>query len=141
MTHRIALALLALSLSLAGTCAVHAQDIMGFQSPSKNIACIYFEYDNHKALRCDIGDMAAMPPPKPADCEQEWGHSFEVEAKGHAERSCTGDTQIGQPLAVLPYGEVWQRSGITCKSEPSGITCFNADRSGFSLSRGKQEVF
>jgi hypothetical protein len=45
-----------------------------------------------------------------------------VDAKGLADRSCTGDTEIGQPLRVLPYGEVWQRSGITCKSEESGIT-------------------
>jgi hypothetical protein len=32
-------------------------------------------------------------------------------------------------------------TGFTCKSEQSGITCFNADRHGFSLSRAKQEVF
>jgi hypothetical protein len=44
-------------------------------------------------------------------------------------------------LPVLGYGEVWQRSGFTCKSEPSGITCFNADRRGFSLARAKQEMF
>jgi hypothetical protein len=48
--------LLAVLLSITAACTVHAQDIPGFQSPSKNIACIYFEYDGHKALRCDIGD-------------------------------------------------------------------------------------
>ena len=120
----------------------YAQDgLVGFQSPSKNIACIYFEYDNHKALRCDVGDMAEMPPPRPANCELDWGHSCQVEARGSGERSGTGDTQIGQPLPMLRYGEVWQRSGITCKSEEAGVMCFNADRRGFSLSRAKQEVF
>jgi hypothetical protein len=137
MKHRLAHMLLTLVLSLTGACAVYAQYIPGFQSPSKNIACIYFEYDGHKALRCDT---AGTTPPKPASCEQEWDHSFEVDAKGEAGRSCTGDTQIGRPLAVLAYGEVWQRSCITCKSEQSGITCFNADRRGFSLSRIKQDV-
>jgi len=146
MTFRPAPILLTLVFSLAGVgaarvCTAQAEDgIPGFQSPSKNIACIYFEYDGHKALRCDLGDMADKPP-RPPGCEQEWGHSFEVNARGEAGPICTGDTQIGQPLAVLPYGEVWQRSGITCKSETSGVTCFNADRHGFSLSRGKQEAF
>jgi hypothetical protein len=141
MTYRLAPALLTLLLSLAGACAAHAEDdLSGFQSPSKNIACMYFEYDGHKALRCDIGDKSWRLP-KPASCEQEWGNSFEVDAKGAAGPSCTGDTQIGQPLRVLPYGEVWQRSGITCKSEEAGITCFNADRRGFSLSRAKWDVF
>jgi hypothetical protein len=141
MTNRLALALLTLALSLTGACAAHAQASDGFQSPSKNIACMYFEYDGHKALRCDVGDKSWTPPPKPANCEQDWGNSFEVQARGTAGGSCTGDTQIGQPLAVLPYGEVWQRSGITCKSEQSGVTCFNADRHGFSLSRAKWDVF
>ena len=140
MTNRLPLILLALFPSLTGTCAAHAQDTAGFQSPSKNIACMYFEFDGHKALRCDIGDKSWRLP-KPASCEQEWGNSFEVDARGPAGPSCTGDTQIGQPLRVLPYGEVWQHSGITCKSEEAGITCFNADRRGFSLSRAKWEAF
>ena len=139
MTHRLLPISLAAFLSIAA-CAVHAEDIPGFQSPSKNIACMYFEFDGHKALRCDIGDKVWRLP-KPANCEQDWGNSFEVDAKGKAGPSCAGDTQIGQPLAILPYGEVWQRSGVTCKSEEAGITCFNADRHGFSLSRAKQEVF
>ena len=137
--HRASI-LLVLSFSIAGGCAAHAEDIPGFQSPSKNIACIYFEYDGHKALRCDVGDKTWRLP-KPASCEQEWGNSFEVDARGAAGPSCTGDTQIGQPLTVLPYGEVWQRSGITCTSEQSGVSCFNADRHGFSLSRAKWDVF
>jgi hypothetical protein len=141
MTNRLAPVLFAFILSLTGACIAHAEDeIPGFQSPSKNIGCMYSEYDGHKSLRCDVGDKSWRLP-KPASCEQEWGNSFEVDAKGPAGPSCTGDTQIGQPLRVLPYGEVWQRGGITCKSEDSGITCFNADRRGFSLSRAKLEVF
>jgi hypothetical protein len=139
MTHRLT-SILLVFLFITGACAVRAQDIPGFQSPSKNVACIYIEYDGHKALRCDIGDKVWRLP-KPASCQQEWGNSFEIEANGEAGPSCTGDTQIGQPLAVLPYGGVWQRSGIVCKSEPSGITCLNTNHHGFSLSRAKQEVF
>jgi len=75
MTFRPAPILLTLVFSLAGVgaarvCTAQAEDgIPGFQSPSKNIACIYFEYDGHKALRCDLGDMADKPP-RPPGCEQ-----------------------------------------------------------------------
>ena len=129
------------AVALALTAGASAGDLIGFQSPSKNIVCVYFEYDGHKALRCDIGDKTSRPPPKPASCELDWGNSYQVESKGTAGPSCTGDTQLGLSIAMLAYGEVWQRSGLTCKSEQSGMTCFNADRHGFSLSRGKQEVF
>ena len=138
MKTHLAPVFFAFILSLTSACA--EDDGSGFQSPSKNIACMYFEYDGHKSLRCDVGDKSWRLS-KPSSCEQEWGNSFEVDAKGPAGPSCTGDTQIGQPLPILPYGEVWQRSGITCKSEEAGVTCFNADRRGFSLSRAKWEVF
>ena len=48
MTKRLTPILLAVILSITAACAAHAQDISGFQSPSKNIACIYFEFDGHK---------------------------------------------------------------------------------------------
>ncbi len=44
-------------------------------------------------------------------------------------------------LPLLAYGEVWQRGGFTCRSEQTGLTCFNAMQRGFSLARSKQEVF
>jgi uncharacterized protein DUF6636 len=49
---------------------------------------------------------------------------------------------ITRPLApVLAYGDIWQRAGFTCRSEQTGLTCFNAMQHGFGLSRSKQEVF
>ncbi|WP_284267996.1 hypothetical protein [Bradyrhizobium iriomotense] len=37
--------------------------------------------------------------------------------------------------ATLPvtHGEIWQRAGFTCRSEQTGLTCFNAMQHGFSL--------
>ena len=132
--------LLALSvLTLAAT--AHAQSgPAGFQSPSKNIACQYFDDDKQNILRCDIAAMETKPR-RPADCELDYGGAFEMNDKGPAARICHGDTMMDNSLPVLAYGEVWQRSGFTCKSELSGITCSNADRRGFSLARAKQEVF
>jgi hypothetical protein len=132
--------LIGLALMLTA-CAVMAQSgPAGFQSPSKNIACQYFDYDKQNTLRCDISAMETKPR-RPADCDLDYGGAFEMNAKGSAVRLCHGDTVMDNSLPVLGYGEVWQRGGFTCKSEQAGITCFNADRRGFSLARAKQEVF
>jgi hypothetical protein len=44
-------------------------------------------------------------------------------------------------LPVLAYGEVWQRAGFTCRSEQTGLTCFNAMPHGFSLARASRRCF
>ena len=133
-------ALLALTFLTLATSA-HAQSApAGFQSPSKNITCQYFDYDKQNTLRCDIAAMETKPR-RPADCELDYGGAFQMSAKGPAARICHGDTVMDPRLPVLGYGEVWQRGGFTCTSEQTGVTCFNAERRGFSLSRGRQEVF
>ena len=140
MLSRLPKALLALALlPLAATS--HAQTApAGFQSPSKNIACQYFDYDKQNTLRCDIME-ATVTARRPKDCDLEWGKAFEMRSKGGAERLCYGDTVMDKALPMLGYDEVWQRGGFTCKSEQTGVTCFNADRHGFSLSRAEQKVF
>ena len=128
-------------ITLLMTTAAHAQSgPTGFQSPSKNITCQYFDYDKQNTLRCDISAMETKPR-RPADCDLDYGGAFEMNAKGAAARICHGDTVMDNSLPVLGYGEVWQRGGFTCKSEQMGVTCFNTDRRGFSLSRAKQELF
>ena len=112
----------------------------GFQSPSKNIACQYFDHDKLNVLRCDIGAMESKPR-RPADCELDYGGAFEMNARGTAARICHGDTVMDRSLPVLGYGEVWQRGGFSCKSEQRGVTCFNAEQRGFSLARAKQDIF
>jgi hypothetical protein len=129
---------LALMLTTGGTMAQSAP--AGFQSPSKNIACQYFDYDKQNILRCDISAIDTKPR-RPADCELDYGGAFEMNAKGPAARICHGDTVMDKALPVLGYGEVWQRGGFTCKSEPTGVTCFNTERKGFSLAKAKQDVF
>ena len=64
----------------------HAQSgPAGFQSPSKNIACQYFDYDKQNSLRCDISAMETKPR-RPADCDLDYGGAFEMNAKGSATR-------------------------------------------------------
>ena len=139
MTQR--LAMVTLGLSLLSPHVAPAQDRpTGFLTPSKNIACQFFSDNGQGVLRCDIMNMDARPR-RPADCELDWGHAFEMSAKGAAGRICAGDTVMDTSLAVLAYGEVWQRGEFTCRSEQTGLTCFNAMQRGFTLARGRQEVF
>ena len=120
---------------------LHAQDrLIGFHTPSKNIACQYYDVDGPATLRCDIMETATLPP-RPADCEEDWGHAFEMTVRGGAGRVCAGDTVNDPSLPVLAYGEVWQHAGFTCRSEEAGLTCFNAMQHGFSLSHAAQRVF
>ncbi|MBW7969300.1 DUF6636 domain-containing protein [Bradyrhizobium sp. BR 10289] len=126
---------------LAVASLAHAQDRpIGFQTPSKNIACQFYTENGQGVLRCDIMNMETRPG-RPADCELDYGHAFEMSAKGSAGRICAGDTVMDPSLPVLAYGEVWQRAGFTCRSEQTGLTCFNAMQKGFSLARAEQKVF
>ena len=137
---RLPLNVLGLLLLLVAGSANAQSGPVGFQSPSKNIACAYFDYDKQNTLRCDISAMETKPR-RPADCDLDYGGAFEMNAKGPAVRLCHGDTVMDRSLPVLGYGAVWQRGGFTCTSEQTGVTCFNTDRRGFSLARARQEVF
>ena len=135
-------ALLTLSaLVVIATGTAHAEsDPAGFQSPSKNISCAFFVDGARNFIRCDIAVMDVKPK-RPADCDHEYGQAFMMYSKGAAERICYGDALTDKSLPVIAYGEVWQHGGFTCTAEQTGVTCFNVDRHGFSLSRAKQEMF
>ena len=76
------------------TASAYAQTApTGFQSPSKNIACAYFDYDKQNTLRCDIAVMDNKPR-RPPGCDLEYGQAFEMSAIGAAARICYGDTVI-----------------------------------------------
>ncbi len=110
----------------------------GFKSPSNNIHCQYFDGE----LRCDIAQISSPLPPKPRDCELDWGQAFAVAADSRiGQRLCHGDTAADPSLPTLPYGSTWRRDGFTCTSEQSGVTCANALGHGFSLSRNVQRLF
>jgi hypothetical protein len=136
---RFLLILLAL-LAIVPDTARAEGDSPGFQSPSRNISCAFFVDGKQNLLRCDIAVIDSKPK-RPADCELEYGQAFLMHSRGGAERICYGDALTDKPLPVAAYGEVWQRGGFTCTLEQTGVTCSNADRHGFSLSRAKQELF
>ncbi len=142
MTGRKARAVWLMALLSAPAWSAAAQEqAAGFRSPSNNIHCAAFKQDDGAVLRCDIAKMANKPPPKPKDCELDWGSAFEMTDSSQADRICHGDTAQDPSLPVLAYGAAWQRHGFTCKSEANGVTCTNAKGRGFELSRGRQRLF
>lgn len=120
------------------------QGFLGFKTPSGKIQCMFDASDGEYPpyVRCDMAEMTNPIPPKPSSCDLDWGNAFSITEEGIiGERICAGDTIFSDSWEVLPYGSTWQQQGFTCLSERSGLTCFNAKRHGFTLSRSSQKLF
>jgi hypothetical protein len=114
----------------------------GFRSPTGNIHCQFFAFDGDAVIRCDLRQVSNRSLPRPRNCDLEWGQAFEISARAaRGTPLCYGDTVQDNGLPVLPYGQSWQRAGLTCLSEQSGVSCRNARGHGFTLSRAAQRVF
>lgn len=121
-----------------GTGATDAvTDFTGFTSPSGNVGC----YIDPTTVRCDIAERDWSPPPRPADCEFDYGQGI---ALSHGEKAafvCAGDTALGggEPLA---YGRSISAGALQCDSAESGITCRDVETwHGFSIAREAYRVF
>jgi hypothetical protein len=119
---------------------VLAQDSAdGFRSPTGNIQCMFF--DDDASIRCNIADKTTPLPPRPQDCELDWGNDFSLdETSRRGVLMCVGDTIVGD-YPELAYGETFERGNISCVSERSGVTCTNGRGAGFALSRAQQLLF
>ena len=148
MQHRSAiLALVIVWLSVSGSAIAGTPGLLGLKTPTGNIQCMIDDYGLADGsyppfLRCDISEMTAPRPPRPKDCEFDWGSAFSITQEdevGH--RMCVSDSVASDQWEVLDYGAVWQQLGFTCRSERTGLTCFNAKHHGFTLSRSSQKLF
>jgi len=138
-------------LALAGAVglvsAAHAQQDMGFKTPSDNIHCMVEEIvdegrDPAVILRCDMQRLDSPPSPPPADCDLEWGSTFFLRpGDAISELGCVGDTVRKDEWPVLAYGSTWEGNGFSCISRRDGLTCTNPGGHGFRLSRAKQTLF
>lgn len=139
--------LTAMTLSSAGFAAYTGlgqsfDELGAFQTPSGNIHCAaYADGANRAELRCDLVQNTARIPPRPADCELDWGDAFGMNNRGQAERICHGDTVQNPKNPVLQYGKRWSAGGFRCDATQSRLRCVNTDRHGWELSRSKQIVF
>ena len=88
-----------------------AQDSVGFRAPSNNIHCQFFAGDGGKdagaVIRCDLVQTSNSPPPRPRDCDLEWGQAFEISGGSPVGYLlCYGDTVRDDRLPLLDYGNV-----------------------------------
>ena len=116
-----------------------------FQTPSKNIGCIYvapFASTDKPSLRCDIGGGLHPLPPRPKRCDLDWGYGYEmIGGSGRAKTFCAGDTAKDPRAPVLQYGRTWKKGPFTCVSQRIGLRCTNLVRHGFFLSREHSYTF
>ncbi len=113
-----------------------------FLSPDGNIAC---NIDMNMGVRCDIIDADWPRPPRPADCQNSYGHMIAINPwiglGKPAEFICAGDTVFGSD-EPLPDGESITSGAFRCDSADSGITCRNTETGhGFSISRDAYQLF
>jgi hypothetical protein len=108
-----------------------------FSTPSRNIGC----YVSSDSARCDIQKKTWTAPPKPADCDLDFGNGVAVVKTEKATVVCAGDTVPGAK-EVLEYGEVVRVGSFLCDSESSGVRCTNEDSGhGFTVSRQAYTLF
>lgn len=108
-----------------------------FQLPSGNIHCAAWE----GRLRCDVLSFAYRRPPRPPDCDLEWGDSVELGPRGAAALVCHGDTVADPKAPVLGYGQAWQGAGMACTAATTGLRCTNAEGRGFEMARARLRLF
>ncbi|HMS96501.1 MAG: hypothetical protein JNN02_05240 [Tabrizicola sp.] len=118
-----------------------AQDDVAFKSPTGNIHCAIFTWEEGTEARCDLIELTPSYTKAPAGCDLDWGFAFLVADEGKGFLGCVGDTTIGQGNPVLPYGEAVSLGGISCVSAKTGMTCTNAEGHGFSVSKASQRLF
>jgi hypothetical protein len=112
-------------------------DLVTFVSPSGNVGCVL----DPDYARCDIVDRDWNPPPRPVDCEFDYGQGIGLTPGEPAEFVCAGDTTLGGER-VLAYGDSLTRGRLRCESSEGGISCRDgASGRGFSLSREIYQLF
>jgi hypothetical protein len=115
-----------------------ANALKSFRTPTGNIGCQL----GGSYARCDIRDHSWTAPPKPADCDLDWGGGLSVSRSSQGGVVCAGDTALDPSAPVLQYGDSSTIGSIQCVSRESGITCTKqATGHGFTLSRERYELF
>jgi hypothetical protein len=111
--------------------------LMGFTSPSGNVGC----YLDPSAARCDISERDWPSPPRPADCEFDYGQGINLAAGAAPNFVCAGDTALGggNPLG---YGQSVSAGPLRCDSAETGITCIDSmTKHGFAIARERYQLF
>lgn len=112
-------------------------DFTQFTSPSGNIGCAVFE----NTARCDVTQHTWALPPRPADCQEDWGSVVTLDDPGDPASvgACVGDSAGGGP--VLPYDQAIRVGDLQCASLRTGVSCeYVGGEHGFLVSRTVVQV-
>lgn len=118
--------------------ASRASTLTSFRSPTGNIGC----HLGANFARCDIQRRTWSSPPKPAECDLDWGQGVEVSAASPAVIVCAGDTALDPSAPVLSYGQAAQVGSTECLSREDGVVCVrNGTGHGFFVARERYVLF
>jgi hypothetical protein len=128
----------------AGTLAAPASArITFFQSPAKNIHCVYLSATamSQAAVRCDT-DFATRFRRRPANCEFDFGRAFQVTSRGHGRAICVSDSANSPSARRLVVGVERSFGPFTCKAPGrTSVRCTSTRGHGFLLAPSRQLVY
>jgi hypothetical protein len=108
-----------------------------FTSPTGNVGC----FIDATAVRCDIAERDWAPPPRPADCEFDYGQGISMSPGDPPAFVCAGDTTLGGG-DPLPYGHSVSAGSLRCDSTEAGMTCRDGNTGhGFTVARQGYQIF
>jgi hypothetical protein len=142
-TRRIAALLAAVAVLVTGPAQAALAD-HNFETPSGNISCEYNTFSDTEgneivAMGCVLYDIN-LGSDAEGLCDLDVSVvGFLVARTGRAGYGCFDPNEFEEAV-VLPYGKSFRRGGITCTSSKSGLTCKNASRRGFKISRSSQAL-
>lgn len=136
-------------------------DAAAFVSPTGNITCLMESAAENAdaSVRCDVGRFTFSPPPRPVDCEWDWGQSLELGSSasfGCISDSIGGSASVekqnstawflppydslvsdsGADSVALGYGRALMLGPLRCSSKSSGVSCRNEDSgAAFTVNR------
>jgi hypothetical protein len=135
---RFSIALVAAAVTLAVAAPTASAKFEFFQTPSGNIACVI----SGKGARCDIQEHSWPTPPRPPDCDVDYGNGVQVDKHGRGTYVCAGDTVFAPDNPVLGYGDKIRKKRFRCASKQKGVRCVNKRNDhGFFLSRDDVRLF
>jgi hypothetical protein len=140
---RVFLIAILASITVSFAAPAFAFEPVAFHSPSKNIYCYAFVENDISTVECELVTKTNDKPlkPKPSDCDLDWGSRFAVNDAGKSRMVCAGDTLRSDASKVLPYEQRLDYYGIACTATKQGMICINDDAHGFTIAKGKQELY
>jgi hypothetical protein len=111
-----------------------AKDLDSIISPSQNISCTL----DDDSVGCSINDRSYG-----GDLEDCSSGVFSIEVSdGDADVDCGTSYGAASPPETLEYGGSAASGDVACRSESSGMTCWNVKTGhGFEVNRGSYDTF